>query len=58
MKYIWWGMMGTKNLVFVIEFQLKTLRIKFNVVCNNSWDILGEKFVKHIFLTTALGKKK
>ena len=36
----------------------KKLRIKFNVVCNSSWDILSENFVKHIFVKIILNKNK
>ena len=50
--------MGTMNLIFAIEFQMKNMRIKFNMVCNNSWDIFGESFVNHIVMTVTLGKNK
>ena len=36
----------------------KRLRIKFNVVCNCSWDISSEKFIKHIFVKITLKKIK
>ena len=36
----------------------KKLRIKFNVVCNSSWDISSKNFVKHIFVKIILNKNK
>ena len=36
----------------------KKLRIKFNVVYNNSWDILSQNFVKDIFVTITLCENK
>ena len=49
-------MMGTMNLIFMIEFQMRQIKEKFNVVCNSSWDIPSENFVKHIFVKITLSK--
>ena len=50
-------MMGTMNLIFVIEFPMKKIKDKLDVVCNNSCYISGENFVKYIFVTITLSEK-
>ena len=50
--------MEAMNLIFVIKFEIKNIEDKINVIWNNSWDISGESFVKHIFVAIILGKNK
>ena len=57
-KHIWLCMMGTMKLIFIIGFLIKKVKKKFNVVCNSSWDISSEKFVKYLFVKITLNKNK
>ena len=51
-------MVGTMFLIFTIGFQMKKIKEKFNMVCNSSWDISSENFVKYIFVNINLSKNK
>ena len=57
-KYIWLCMVGTMNLIFMIGFQMKKIKGKFNMVCNSSWDISSENFVNRIFVKISFSKNK